>query len=155
MEGRRPAFNGEERQPAPRGLNRRPFRNNPIERDIEDEEEDEEEEAEFSEVELESNKPIRGGRRGRGNRVHGGRVRDEVDRNLSGIKMKIPPFQGRTDPEAYLEWEKKLEWIFDCHNYYEEKKVKLAVIKFTDYAIVWWDQHITSRRRNRERPIET
>ena len=50
---------------------------------------------------------------------------------------------------------KKLEWIFDCHNYYEEKKVKLAVIKFTDYAIVWWDQHITSRRRNRERPVET
>ena len=25
--------------------------------------------------------------------------------------------------------------MFDCHNYSEKKKVKLAVIKFTDYAI--------------------
>jgi hypothetical protein len=23
--------------------------------------------------------------------------------------MKIPSFQGRTDPEAYLEWEKKID----------------------------------------------
>jgi hypothetical protein len=42
--------------------------------------------------------------------------------------MKIPSFQGRTDPKTYLEWEKKIELIFDCHNYSEEKKVKLALI---------------------------
>ncbi|XP_041004037.1 uncharacterized protein LOC121249393, partial [Juglans microcarpa x Juglans regia] len=36
----------------------------------------------------------------------------------------------------------------------EEKKVKLAVIEFTDYAIIWWDQLVTNRR-NYERPIET
>jgi hypothetical protein len=59
-------------------------------------------------------------------------------------------FQGRTDPKAYLEWEKKIELIFDCHNYSEEKKVKLAVIEFTDYAIIWWDQLVTNRRRNHE-----
>jgi len=33
--------------------------------------------------------------------------------------------------------------------------VKLAVIDFTDYAIIWWDQLMTNRRRNHERPIET
>jgi len=68
----------------------------------------------------------RGGRRGRG---HGRnpRGRDGVDRNLGSIKMKMPSFQNRTDPEAYLEWEKKIELIFDCHNYSEEKNVKLAV----------------------------
>ena len=31
--------------------------------------------------------------------------RDRVDGNLGSIKMKIPPFQGRNDPEAYLGWE--------------------------------------------------
>ncbi|KAL0405169.1 UNVERIFIED_CONTAM: hypothetical protein Slati_3830800 [Sesamum latifolium] len=36
-----------------------------------------------------------------------------------------------------------------------EKKVKLAAVEFTDYAIVWWDQLITNRRRYRERPIST
>ena len=45
--------------------------------------------------------------------------------------------------------------MFDCYKYYELKKVKLATIEFTDYAVVWWDQLIVSRRRNEERPIET
>jgi hypothetical protein len=80
---------------------------------------------------------------------------DGVDRSLGSIKMKIPSFQGRTDPEVYLEWEKKIDLVFDCHNYSEEKKVKLAVIEFTDYAIIWWDQLVTNRRRNNERPVMT
>uniref|UniRef100_A0A2N9HC42 Retrotransposon gag domain-containing protein n=1 Tax=Fagus sylvatica TaxID=28930 RepID=A0A2N9HC42_FAGSY len=81
--------------------------------------------------------------------------RDGVDRSLGSIKMKISSFQGRTDPEVYLKWEKKIDLVFDCHNYSEEKKVKLAVIEFTDYAIIWWDQLVTNRRRNNERPVET
>ncbi|RVW93306.1 Transposon Ty3-I Gag-Pol polyprotein [Vitis vinifera] len=51
--------------------------------------------------------------------------------------MKIPSFQGKNDPEVYLEWEKNVEFIFECHNYSEEKNVKLALIEFTDYAIIW------------------
>ena len=54
-----------------------------------------------------------------------------------------------------MEWEKKLDLVFDCHNYSEEKKVKLAAIEFTDYAIIWWDQLVLSRRRNRDKPINT
>ena len=69
--------------------------------------------------------------------------------------MKIPSFQGKNDPEVYFEWEKKVEFIFKCHNYSEEKKVKLTVIEFTNYAIIWWDQLVMNRRRNYKRPIET
>ena len=69
--------------------------------------------------------------------------------------MKIPAFQGKSDPEAYLKREKKMELVFDCHNYSELKKVKLAVIEFTDYAIVWWDQLCINRGRSGERPMET
>ena len=54
-----------------------------------------------------------------------------------------------------MEWEKKVEFIFECHNCSEEKNVKLVVIEFTDYAIIWWDQLVVNRRRNYERPIET
>ncbi|GFY85816.1 slufate transporter 2;1 [Actinidia rufa] len=49
-------------------------------------------------------------------------ARNKVDHNLGSIKMKIPAFQGKSDPEAYLEWEKKMELIFDCHNYLELKR---------------------------------
>jgi hypothetical protein len=48
-----------------------------------------------------------------------------------------------------------VELIFGCHIYSKEKKVKLTVIEFTNYAIIWWDQLVTSRSRNHERPIET
>ncbi|KAH9658281.1 Endonuclease [Citrus sinensis] len=51
------------------------------------------------------------------------------DDELSGIKMKIPSFQGKSDLEAYLEWEKKMEFIFDCHNYSEAKKIEEIVHK--------------------------
>ena len=69
--------------------------------------------------------------------------------------MRIPLFQGKNDPEAYLKWERKVEMVFDCHNYYENKKVNLLVIEFLDYAIVWWDQLVLNKRRNMELTVET
>ena len=77
----------------------------------------------------------------------------DLDGDLDAIKLKIPPFQGKNNPDAYLEWEKKVDWIFDCHNYSKAKKVKLIVIEFTDYALIWWDQNVISRRRSGERPV--
>ncbi|XP_031392264.1 uncharacterized protein LOC116204315 [Punica granatum] len=59
---------------------------------------------------------------------------------MGSIKLTIPPFQGKSDPDVYIEWERKVELVFYCRNYSEEKKVKLAAVAFTDYAIVWWDQ---------------
>jgi len=83
------------------------------------------------------------------------RVGSRRDSHLGSIKMMIPAFKGKNDPELYLEWERKVEHVFDCHNYSDEKKVKLAVVEFTDYASIWWDQLVTSKRRNGERQIGT
>ena len=49
---------------------------------------------------------------------------------MEGIKLKVPSFQGRNDPDVYLEWERRIELVFDCHTYSEEKKLKLAVVEF-------------------------
>lgn len=43
--------------------------------------------------------------------------------------------------------------IFDIDRYSKEKKVKLVVVEFTDYAIVWWERLVIERRRNREKPV--
>ena len=59
-----------------------------------------------------------------------------MDRDLGNIKMKIPTFQGKTNPELYLKWERKVEQVFDCHHYSEEKKVELATVEFTNYASI-------------------
>jgi hypothetical protein len=42
---------------------------------------------------------------------------EDVDGDLDTIKVKILNFQCKNDPKAYLEWEKKVDWIFDCHSY--------------------------------------
>ena len=118
--------------------------------DHKDEFEDEEDQASLNN---ERRFVLRGERHGRGFRRNL-RWQDGTDKNLGNIKMKIPWFQGKNDPEVYLEWEKKVELIFECHNYSEEKIVKLAVIEFTDYAIIWWDQLVINKRKNHERPIE-
>ncbi|KAL4388272.1 hypothetical protein GQ457_09G017470 [Hibiscus cannabinus] len=78
-----------------------------------------------------------------------------LDDSFANIKMNIPPFHGKTDLEAYLEWEKKIEHIFECHNYSERKKVQIATLEFTHYAINWWNQLTVNRRRNGERPVST
>ena len=88
----------------------------------EDEFEDEEDQASLNH---EGRFAPRGERRGRGfRRVP--RWQDGTDRNLENIKMKIPSFQGKNNPEVYLEWEKKVEFIFECHNNSEEKKGKTS-----------------------------
>lgn len=70
--------------------------------------------------------------------------------NLRGVKIKVPSFVGKSDPEAYLEWETKLEQIFNCHNYSNLEKVQVASIEFKEYALVWWDQLTKDRRRYAE-----
>ena len=39
---------------------------------------------------------------------------------IKAVKIKILMFQGRSNPEAYLEWERKMEMIFESHNYTKE-----------------------------------
>jgi hypothetical protein len=81
---------------------------------------------------------------------------EDMDGDLDTIKLKILNFQGKNDPEAYLEWEKKIDWIFFITiAIFEQKKVKLVIIEFTEYTLIWWDQIVIGRRRNGERPIQT
>jgi hypothetical protein len=37
---------------------------------------------------------------------------------LGSFKMKSPSFEGKNGPDEYLELEKKIELIFDYHNYF-------------------------------------
>lgn len=66
----------------------------------------------------------------------GGR-RKEADEDLYDFKFQISVFQGKNDPEAYIEWEWKDDRVFSYYNYNEEKKLKLVTLEFTDYVSVW------------------
>lgn len=45
--------------------------------------------------------------------------------------------------------------VFECQYYREENRVKVAATEFYDYALSWWDQLITSIRKNQEFPVYT
>ncbi|XP_006575997.1 uncharacterized protein [Glycine max] len=85
-------------------------------------------------------------------RRYGGRQREE---GIEGEKVKIPTFKGTCDPEVYLEWEMKVEQVFACYNYNEEKKIKLAFLEFEGYALVWLNQMRSDVERMKRPLINT
>ncbi|RDX71849.1 hypothetical protein CR513_48746, partial [Mucuna pruriens] len=57
--------------------------------------------------------------------------REEID----GIKCKIPPFLGESKPNSYLDWEMKVEKIFECFDFNERMRIKLVTLEFSGYAL--------------------
>jgi hypothetical protein len=78
---------------------------------------------------------------------------EDVDRDLDSTKLKIPNFQRKKDLEVYLEWGEKVDWIFFITIAIMNKKGEIGGHEFTKYALIWWDQIVISRRRNRERLV--
>ncbi|RYR56023.1 hypothetical protein Ahy_A05g021833 [Arachis hypogaea] len=88
------------------------------------------------------------------------RRRNPLDSDDEGIsyakkssRLKIPAFKGRNNPEAYLEWERKVESIFANSILPEEKNVRLVQANFFDAARIWWTELGRSRRRYGKCPI--
>lgn len=76
-------------------------------------------------------------RRGRARRV----VRPSTNDSFAKIKFKIPSFNGKYDPAAYLDWELEVEQKFSCHDIPANSQVKAAISEFTDFALIWWREY--------------
>ncbi|KAL9235969.1 hypothetical protein vseg_010686 [Gypsophila vaccaria] len=50
---------------------------------------------------------------------------------------ELPEFVGGTDPEEYLEWERKMERMFDFKDIEDDKRCKYAVLKLGRGASLW------------------
>ena len=60
---------------------------------------------------------------------------------VKGSKCDPPPFKGKSDPDAYLDLEMKIQHVFSYNDYTEEQKVKLVAAEFSHYALVWWNKN--------------
>jgi transposase InsO family protein len=78
-----------------------------------------------------------GPRHGRARRV----VRHPPNDSFAKIKFKIPPFNGKYDPAAYLDWELEVDQKFSCHDIPAHSQVKAAISEFTDFALIWWREY--------------
>lgn len=68
-------------------------------------------------------------------------VRNPTNNLFAKIKFKIPPFNGKYDPPAYLDWELEVEQKFSCHDIPATSQVKAAISEFTDFALIWWREY--------------
>ncbi|KAL1203462.1 RNA-directed DNA polymerase-like protein [Cardamine amara subsp. amara] len=79
---------------------------------------------------------------------------DQPRHGGKNVKLTAPLFAGRVNPEAYLDWEKRMEYIFEYYNYSEARKVSLAAAQLTENALAWWDRDVLERRRLRHGQID-
>jgi hypothetical protein len=68
-------------------------------------------------------------------------VRHPPNDLFSNIKFKIPSFNGKYDPAAYLDWELEVEQKFSCHDIPANSQVKAVISEFTDFALIWWREY--------------
>ncbi|XP_066374965.1 uncharacterized protein [Miscanthus floridulus] len=78
-----------------------------------------------------------GDRQGRARRV----PRRPGNDSFAKIKFKIPSFNGKYDPAAYLDWELEVDQKFSCHDIPANSQVKAAISEFTDFALIWWREY--------------
>ena len=63
----------------------------------------------------------------------------------------VPKFDGKTDPDAYVDWELKVDLLFStfpCENLRDQ--IYMVTCEFTEYALQWWS-HYSSIRVRRDR----
>ena len=53
-------------------------------------------------------------------------------------EVNIPYFDGNKNVEAYLEWETKVDQIFDKHQLDEFSRFSMATLSFQEYVRSWW-----------------
>ncbi|XP_013639588.1 PREDICTED: uncharacterized protein LOC106344830 [Brassica oleracea var. oleracea] len=68
------------------------------------------------------NRPRRGPRNQNQGDVNPFGTNDRADNGLGGLKLKISSFDGKNDPNAFLECERKIELYFDCQNFSDLRK---------------------------------
>ena len=66
---------------------------------------------------------------------------------------ELPEFVGGTDPEAYLEWERKIERMFDFKDIDDEKRGKYAILKLGRGASLWFEGLKSKRIRDGKEKI--
>ena len=72
-----------------------------------------------------------------------------------GLRTEIPEFEGRLQPDAFLDWLQTVERIFDLSAIPDNLKVKLVAIKLKKSASLWWEHMQTKRLREGKHKVES
>lgn len=82
--------------------------------------------------------------------------RGEPRPNADEFKItELPEFNGSADPEVYLEWERKIDRMFDFKDLDDEKRCKYAILKLSKSASLWYEGLKARRIRDRKEKISS
>jgi len=80
-------------------------------------------------------------------RHHGGGFND--------FKVDIPEFEGKLDPDEFLDWLQIVERVFNYKDISNEKKIKLVALKLRKYTSTWWANVLSKRAKKGKGKIRT
>ncbi|XP_020673723.2 uncharacterized protein LOC110093239 [Dendrobium catenatum] len=72
-----------------------------------------------------------------------------------GIKLELPEFDGRMDPDEFIGWLQTVERILEFKEIPADRIVKLVAIKLKRAASLWWENLKRSRNREGQGKITT
>jgi len=75
--------------------------------------------------------------------------------NVNDFRIEILEFEGKIDPDEFVEWLNTVERIFEYKDILEDKKVKLLAVRLRKYASLWWSNLCPKWVRNRKVKIKT
>jgi CRISPR/Cas system-associated endoribonuclease Cas2 len=64
-------------------------------------------------------------------------------------------FEGKLQPDEFVDWLQTVERVFEYKEVPEEKKVKIIVVKLKKHASIWWENLKKKREREGKRKIKT
>ncbi|GJY28549.1 putative unclassified retrotransposon protein [Tanacetum coccineum] len=73
-------------------------------------------------------------------------------RHSNDIKVDIPEYDGKLDPDEFVEWIRRL---FDYKETTDDNKVKIVALKLRKYASTWWSNVCLKRERMGKEKIRT
>lgn len=80
--------------------------------------------------------------------VHHPRHRQPPRDDGRGLRLDLPDFDGAIKPEKFLEWLQRMERVFDYKDYDDNKRFKVAILKLTGYASLWYENLKNKRRKD-------
>ncbi|GJX88021.1 RNA-directed DNA polymerase [Tanacetum coccineum] len=72
-----------------------------------------------------------------------------------GLRTDIPEFEGRLQPDEFLDWLQTVERLFDIRDIPDRLKVKIVALKLKKSASLWWEHVQTQRYRAGKHKVES
>jgi len=70
--------------------------------------------------------------------------------NTNDFRIKVPEFEGKLDPEEFIDWLNTVERVFEYKDIPDDKKVKLVALRLRKYASLWSTNLNAKRLRERK-----